>query len=246
MIFGRSQSGKTTFAVKLIQCLLPQVDQAIICSPTYKFQEVWNPIRSQIDISHQNPDIILKMENRVITREIGDEEEQHEVGKKPKTKRLLIFDDVSFERIMNQGNKGWLNSLAYNAVWYNMSIVIIAHMISNVGAGMRTNSEFLFLFNPQTKTEQENIWKTFGISRTKHELEMLVQKLLLAPIQSGENKHPFLMIKLGTIEIFYNAKEKLNITQTIPQAAVKPTAMPFTFGPNGERIQVNPETLQPQ
>src|SRR6185436_19471849 len=31
LIFGRSQSGKTTLAVKLIQWLLPQVDQAIIC-----------------------------------------------------------------------------------------------------------------------------------------------------------------------------------------------------------------------
>jgi hypothetical protein len=195
--------------MKIIHLLLPQVDQAIVCSPTFKFQPAWNSVRDQIDISYHKPELILEMEDKVINAEIITME-GNTMNEKPKTKRLLIFDDVSYEKSMNEGNKGIFNGLVYNAIWYNMSIISIVHQTTNIGAGMRSNAEYLILFNVNRK-ELTFIWETFGITKTKAEFFKLYDMLLWDPIHSGKDMFPFLFIHVPTLAIYYNGKEKIVI-----------------------------------
>lgn len=205
-IIGKSQGGKTTMGVKVIEYLLPQVDEVFITSPTYELQETWNPIRPYVTSYHDGPEILFKALNVAIMNEIGAED--HKVGKPIKTKRLLICDDVSYEKVLNQGNKGIFNGFAYNAVWYNLSMVVIVHKSSNIGAGIKENCDGLLLFNVVQK-ELKPLFDTFGITSSLRTFRELIQKEIKDRIKSEEDKYPFIYYDLKNEKVYFKMKEEL-------------------------------------
>jgi hypothetical protein len=193
---GKSQSGKTTKAMELIEYLIPQVDEVIVCSPTYNFQPTWNPIRSKVSFEHSSLDVVLTYIAKLIDKSQASTDK--EVGEKMDKRRLVILDDVSFEKSLNLGNKGLFNGLCYNAVWWNMTLVTIVHKMSNVGAGMKENLEYLLAFNSVNKKEMEKLYDHFGFTKTKKDMENLFETQIHQTIKSGKDKYPF---------FFYNLKD---------------------------------------
>lgn len=208
LIIGRTQSGKTTLGIKCAEYLIPQVDEVYVVSPTFEFQHSWDPIRESVHLAHDNPDVVFASLKATFTNSIGQED--HIMGERVEVRRLLILDDVSYEKSLNQGNKGAFNSFAYNAVHWNLSILCIIHKTSNIGAGMKENSDGLVLFNTVTPKEVENIYECYGIVKNKKQMMSLFQQFIWDPIQKGGDAHPFFFVDLkhGGL-VYYKLKERL-------------------------------------
>lgn len=181
-------------AVKCIEYLAPQVDEIYICSPTYEFQKTWDPIREKVTLVHDSTKPVFDALYSTIKNTIGFDD--HKIGERIETKRLLILDDVSYEQAINQGNKGNFNAFAYNTRHWNLSIVAVVHKTSNIGAGMKENCEGLILFNTVNMNEVENIYKNYGVVKTKKQLANLFDQFIWDKIQKGEDKYPFLFVDL--------------------------------------------------
>ena len=182
-----------------------------MCSPTFAMQKTWDPIRGDVTLHHDSLEVILKTLMGKIKDYVGDE--SHKEGDPIPTKRLLILDDVSYEKALNQGNKGALNALCYNCVWWNITLVVICHKLVNVGAGMRENSEHLVLLNNQNMQEVKKIYDSYGITKTQKELISLYNQLIWEPIRTGEDEHPFIYVNFKEGGAVYNKfNEKLNIS----------------------------------
>lgn len=188
--------------VKCIEYLLPQVDEVFICSPTYEFQKIWDPIRNRVTLVHDSTTAVFDALYATIKNTIGFED--HKIGEKIETKRLLVLDDVSYEKAINQGNKGNFNAFAYNARHWNLSIVAIVHKTSNIGAGMRENCEGLILFNTVNMNEVGVLYDNYGITKTKKQLIELFHQFIWNRIQKGEDAHPFLFVDLLHGKIVYD------------------------------------------
>lgn len=207
LVIGKAQSGKTTMAVKAIEYLIPQVEEVYVASPTYEFQPTWGPIRKSVTLYHDSPEAVFNALKKAISNSIGDEE--NKIGEKVPVKRLLICDDVSYEKAMNQGNKGLFNGFAFNATWWNLSMVVIVHKTSNVGAGIKENCEGLLLFNVMHK-EYKNLFDTFGIVKNFKAMNQLMRLFIISKIESGEDRHPFLFIDLKNGgKLYFKMREQL-------------------------------------
>lgn len=193
LVIGRSQSGKTTLAVKLIKRLIAQVDEVYVCSPTYNYQETWNDIRHEVTLAHESAPVMLQVIKQKLDQ--YDADESGTVGNKIPVKRLIIFDDVSYEKSLNErSGKGTLNGLQYNAVWMNISIVTIVHETKNIGSGTRTSTDFLIMFRCINQEEEEVLFKTFGVTRTKKEFFELFKVLIHDVLAKERDRHPFISV----------------------------------------------------
>lgn len=212
LVIGKSQSGKTTMAMKCLERLITQVDETYVVSPTYEYQPTWEPIRPYVTHYHDDPAAVFKAIQGAINSSFGDE--NHKMGTKVEKKRLLICDDVSYHRALNEGNKGILNGMAYNAVWWNLSIVCIVHKTANIGAGMKENCDGLIILNVIPK-ELKPIFETFGMAcKNQRQFNDLMHQFISKKIESGEDKHPFLFfdLKSGGL-LYYKMQEKLEFTE---------------------------------
>ncbi len=208
-MIGKSQSGKTTLGVQIAEWLIPQVDETYVVSPTFEFQPTWAPIRNLVTMYHDGPDPVFSALYKAIKNSIGDEE--HKLGTKVDTKRLLICDDVSYEKALNLGNKGTFNAFAYNAVWWNLSILVLVHKTTNIGAGMKENCDALIVFNV-IKKEYKALYDTFGImGKNQREFDEAMYQLIKKPILEETNLHPFIFVILKSGHIYYCLKEKILI-----------------------------------
>lgn len=211
LIVGKSQSGKTTLAMDVIQVLIPQVDEVWICSPTYRHQPTYKPIREQVTIYHQSLIVILRTLKKIMIHAVAND--KHVEGEKVEVKRLLVLDDVSYEKDLNTGSKGILNSLFYNAVWWNMSLVVICHGVVNVGKGIRENLEHLILFQTVVGAEKEAIYETWGgyFADTKKEFMKFFKQEITLKVKENPEERPFIYVNLRTGKVYYKFKEELQI-----------------------------------
>lgn len=159
-----------------------------------------------------DPGSYLKGLELIIKRQIQDEE--HEDGIRIPTKRLVVFDDVSFEKSMNEGSKGFFSGISYNAVHWNVSLLVIAHRTTTISAGMRENCEYLALFNTNNNEEVEDLAKSFSAGLNKKSFLALFKKTIWDNIQTGEDRYPFLFFDFneGGL-IYFKMKERLIINQ---------------------------------
>lgn len=177
-------------------------------SPTFEFQHTWDPIRKSVLLAHDKAAVVFDTLKATFANSIGHED--HKIGEKVECKRLLILDDVSYEKTLNEGNKGSFNSFAYNAVHWNLSILCIVHKTTNIGAGMKENCDGLILFNTVNLDEVDKIQQCYGIVKTKKQMSSLFDQFIWDPIRKGADAHPFLFVDLkhGGI-VYYKLKERL-------------------------------------
>lgn len=157
------------------------MDKVLICSNTIDQQKTWDPIRHKVDEFYSDLSIFL---DKVI-KKLAVEDYKEKV--------LILFDDVSYDSRLNEGSRGVLNRLAYNAVWYNVSIILICHKISNVGGGFRENLENLIVFQAINNKEVEKMADAFSISGYKKDFINLYNQVVMRPALADE-PHTFLYI----------------------------------------------------
>lgn len=195
LIIGRSQSGKTTLSAKILLWMSSQVDHITLCSPTADHQPTWQKVDRFIDEKYKSAKVGLKaFRDRIMAENYNK-------------KSVLIIDDCSYEEVLNTGNKGRLAELFYNAVWYNISIILICHKVTNVCNAARENLENLVLFQQVTEEEKEKIFSTFSIDTSRHVFRKIFDKMIQEKLRQGLDNHPFLYIHYqGNISVFENFK----------------------------------------
>jgi hypothetical protein len=161
--------------------MLPQVEKVVICSNTVEYQKTWDPIRHKVNEYYS--DLSIFLDN--IIKKLAEEDYKKKV--------LIIFDDVSYDSKLNEGSRGTLNRLAYNAVWYNVSIILICHKLSNVGGGFRENLEHLLVFQAINNKEVEKMADAFSITGYKKDFIALYNQIVMKPALANE-PHTFLYI----------------------------------------------------
>jgi Poxvirus A32 protein len=198
LITGRSQSGKTTFGAELLMWMHTKVDFVILCSPTFHLQETWKDVLKYVNEAYEDP-----------TEAIARVKEKSESG----DRIFLMMDDLSFDRVLNTGNKGPISELAYNAVWLNLSMCIICHKIVNVSNSVRDNVQHLFLFQSINEEEIAQVTNTFAITPSQKDTKLLYRKLVTEVVMSGKNHYPFIYVcYVKGINVYNCLKERINIT----------------------------------
>jgi hypothetical protein len=165
----------------MAQYLVPEVKKIVVCSPTYELQKTWDPIRSRVSLYVDCLTNFVEFIQKYINEQNGDP-------------ILVILDDVSYDKVLNQGSKGPLNYISYNAVWINVSYLVICHRLTNIGSGMRENLEHLVLFQTINNKEVENLAETYSITGDKKEFMQIYRELVSKRVLSRENIHAFMYI----------------------------------------------------
>ena len=199
LVMGKSQSGKTTLAVKIAKHLLPSIDMLFICSATYGLQPTWKDLDKSVTHAFSSLDTCLEKLFEVMNYE------DH------KKRILLIIDDVSHEKKLNEGSKGTLSSIAYNAVWYNMSVICVCHKLSNISPAFRENVEHLIIFQMIDCDELDKIAKSFSITGNKKDFIYIYTSIVAKDYLSG-NAHTFLYVcyKDG-VSVYKNFTHLINL-----------------------------------
>lgn len=205
-------------ALDLVRWLRPQVDEVIVASSTFEFQDTWDPIRDLIDIDHDSLPVVLDYVNKKVQEAVADEGRKK--GKRLKTKRLIVLDDVTHEKSLKQASgKGTLAKLCYNAAHWNISLLVITHSIQAISSALKGNCEFLFLFNITRREEIEEVYNAYGIAKSKKQAELLFDQEIWNNIQTGKDKHPFLMWDLASGGILYfKMQERIKLPE-LPTSA---------------------------
>jgi hypothetical protein len=195
LIVGKSQSGKTTLGVRIGLYMATQVQRIYVISPTYYLQNTWKPLRSIIDPD----DVFVRSKNafKVLHTRLLENNKQPS---------LLMLDDVSAERELNEGSKGDFNFLVYNAVWLNLSIICMAHSLSTVSVGMRQNCEHLIMFLTTRPKEIEKLSEEFNVTGDKKTMIQMYKMAVIEPLKQGDS-HSFLYIYLGSPPAFFKKFE---------------------------------------
>jgi ABC-type oligopeptide transport system ATPase subunit len=199
LIIGKSRSGKTTIAVDIVGWLQLQLDYIIIASPTYAKQKTWDPVRKYINKHFLDP--IKAMEYLM---EYRDDHNDANIG--------LIMDDVSFDHVVNPGNKGTFPMLCYNAVHENISLIIICHRAANVSVALRDNADNYIQFFISSEKQLKSLAEDFSVSGKTADYLKLIKTTITDPILNGIDKYPFLFISyVEGQHVYYKFEKELII-----------------------------------
>lgn len=179
------------------QLLHEKIEKVYIISPTYELQPTWDPLRRKLeDADHY-------VSGEQYTRSYTDIKKKLQKQPKNQMKRtLLIIDDASAERSLNEGAKGDFSWLVYNSVWMNLSIVCITHKFSAVSPAMRENPEHVIVFTLLSTKEVEALTEQINVLGNKPLLKQVYDHAVVRPTLQGD-RHSFLYIYCGSPPAFF-------------------------------------------
>lgn len=155
LIIGRSTSGKSTFAVSLIQrFIFRQVRRCYAICPTFYTQPTLYPLR-QVQGAFRRKDIFSSASDDAF-RFIFDQQRRFPYP------ALLFIDDVADAHCTNIGSKGAFAKLCIQAPHINLTIVAIFQGLTQCSKAMRINTEGLIAFMPDSEDEVNQITKEFN------------------------------------------------------------------------------------
>lgn len=177
-----------------------KVDIVILCSPTYHLQNTWQEVMKYVNEAYTSPEEAFARVKEIVDNNGGQD------------KIFLILDDLSYERVLNTGNKGDLSELAYNAVWFNLTLCVIVHKLVNVSNALRDNIQHYIQFEVTNDEEKDAIYRTFPMVPNKKHFNEFYNQIITRPILEGSNYYPFIYVCYQKGRTIYNCfKEKINI-----------------------------------
>lgn len=174
LIVGKSQSGKTTLAIKIILYVYSHlVDNLYVMSSTADLQSTYKPIMPFM--AKERTWGVATKENIIKFWSILEKE-------KYKKRSLLFIDDQSSETGINAGGKGEFSWLIYNAVWANLSILAVTHRPTAISPAFRENLEHVILMEQSNNRLRDIVEKEFNILDTKKQFrDLLIEHTEMRP-----------------------------------------------------------------
>ena len=163
-VIGKRGSGKSYLAIQLLISktgLKDKFDDIILISPTMDYDRKWEFL-----------DISEKKKFREFSQELVDvlfTMFEQKSNKNPDERYLIVFDDcVSSHQFNKRTNYSALNKLAFLGRHINVSMVIISQKYKAIPFQVRSQFDYLVLFNTSNHSEYRAIEEEIGIGdRTK-------------------------------------------------------------------------------
>jgi hypothetical protein len=163
MCVARSQMGKTTLMIKLMQYYwLKMFNKIYIFCPTYAMDRSWRCIDKYV--LDGKVEVRSKVENSVI-QDIWDEcnssfkEGEH---------KMIYFDDCAGQHDFKLDKEtGKINMLVSLGNHSNISTVWVVQKVTQCSTIMRANAEGIITFYVQSEKERKYIYDEFGIGSYK-------------------------------------------------------------------------------
>jgi hypothetical protein len=155
-IVGRRNQGKSSLLIKMLlhkKLLKGKFDQVIIINPTYNLDTKYHVINFTqvhttftIDTLHEIEEAISK-----------------QVETNPDYQTLLVFDDcVSSPEFKSNQYDHPLNHFALNGRHLNISMIFLSQRYTGLSQIIRTQLDYLILFNPFNHSEKEAVYEEYG------------------------------------------------------------------------------------
>lgn len=214
-VVGRSQMGKTTLSVKLIQDQFSNMDRYIVVCPSFRSQPAYAPIRHlfKSDDIYENP---KKETFDKIFRDIkAFNEFAHSRGlKKPKT--FILFDDMAGTNVIHGNGKGSFATFSTQVTHWGASLMVLSQKSKRTDPNFRENAENFIVFPSEARFELDWLEASFNSSVfAKHHnfKEVIFQAWSAGKGKSEIGKH-FLFIHSAprTLSRFFSDFDKEIVT----------------------------------
>ena len=161
MVVARSQMGKTTLLIKLMQYYwLKQFNRIWIFCPTYGKDKKWNLLNDYVEsgkiqvFSTVKRNTLIKIWKKCDEIRLSNED----------AKFLIYFDDCTGQKDFKLNQEtGIVNQLVSKGNHSGISTIWVVQKFTQSSTIMRTNAEGLITFFVQSEDELKYIWKEFGI-----------------------------------------------------------------------------------
>lgn len=165
MVVARSQMGKTTLLIKLLQYFwIKQFEKIFIFCPTYGKDKKWNLLNEYV--SSGQIQVFSTVKNNTI---INIWKKCDSIrNKRPGAKFLIYFDDCTGQKDFKVNQEsGMINQLVCKGNHSGISTIWVVQKFTQSSTIMRTNAEALITFYVQSDDEMKYIWKEFGTGSFK-------------------------------------------------------------------------------
>jgi hypothetical protein len=178
MIWGRSNSGKTTFLVNFIlnQKYYELFEVIYVFCPSFYTQRTFKPLDEYVDPSN----VYKRITKKTIKSMIATQKELDY------PRALIIIDDQSAEKSLNEGSKGSFARFCTNMRWYNSSIIALVHGLTAVSTTLRDNLDHLIMLYVGNNRQLKKAYDEFSpVSK------VIFNRIYKENIQNHESGHGF-------------------------------------------------------
>ncbi len=190
LVSGKSQSGKTTLMLKLLtKRLIKQVERLIVVCPTFLPQPKYRVLDKFLDegdffeSAHESTFIEIRTQ-------IEDQKWQ--------VKTLLLIDDQAAETALHTGRKGPFAFLSYNAIWLNLTIIVVTQNLTAVTPAFTDNCENLLVFKTLRRRELDLLGDEFNPFDDKNAFRAFYYYAVGGAGGIPEVKYNFLYVNLNS------------------------------------------------
>lgn len=155
-IVGRRNQGKSSLLIKMLlndKLLKNKFDQVILINPTYYLDTKYHIINFTDVYTDFSVELLEKLNNDINEKVIKNEKYQ----------TLLIFDDcIADPEFKSNEYSNPLNHFALNGRHLNISMIFLSQRYTGLSSIIRTQLDYLLLFNPINHKEKEVIYEEYG------------------------------------------------------------------------------------
>ena len=160
LIVGKRNKGKSYLLIQLlitkINGLKGKFNEFVVVNPTFKYDKKYQLIEIKEENKYYefNENLVNDLDNYFMMKK---EEDKNYHG-------LVIFDDcISSKKFSNKQNDSPLANMASLSRNKGYSIIILSQRYKGVPFSVRTQADYIFLFDTKNKTEYETIYDEVGI-----------------------------------------------------------------------------------
>lgn len=166
-IVGRRNQGKSSLLIKMLlhkKLLKDKFDQVILINPTYELDVKYHVLNFTEIFTTFTVETLFEIEENI----------REKIEENPNYQTLLIFDDcVSSPEFKSNQYDHPLNHFALNGRHLNISMIFLSQRYTGLSQIIRTQLDYLIMFNPFNHSEKEAIYEEYGKGVKKEFLSFL-------------------------------------------------------------------------
>lgn len=166
-IVGRRNQGKSSLLIKMLlhrKLLKNKFDQVILINPTYNLDTKYHVLNFTEIYTDFSVSLLEQLNNKI----------NEQVENNENFQTLLIFDDcIADPEFKSNEFANPLNHFALNGRHLNISMIFLSQKYTGLSSIIRTQLDYLVLFNPINHKEKDAIYEEYGKGKKQEFYELL-------------------------------------------------------------------------
>jgi GTPase SAR1 family protein len=181
LIAGKSKSGKTTLAVKIIlKKYSPKVNRIMFLCPTYH-QPAFDPVRHLLkekrDVFNTDDENAIK----VIEKQLQEQRNICDKMGLPPVETLLFIDDMAGKKMMHGNRHSPFANLSLHCNHLHLSIIVLTQQPMGITPSFRENIDCLICYPSLKRTDREWLYNEYNCMMKKKTFIKLVKQAWKGP-----------------------------------------------------------------